>query len=571
MKLNRAFIVSSSLSIALVLLAGCFKGQAIFAAGPQAAAAQAVVPAEFIGDWVPAKGACDSPARFRVTGNQFTLINGRDSVSYGDLHMAASYFGPEYSGISKAVMPDSKANEPPFMAFFNYEEKKGAALLDIHTEAPLSPHAAMRAIQLMHKKLAGRFPLLNNTPLKKCAGGGAAAEVSTTRPAGGQPAPPAQSARKQAAVRTPPKNPPVCPGVQFCEEVNDFAVTITDFRASLNAPTKVLTATLRFRNKSDHPVTLGYIPGSGVGADERGNRYTANDADIRGIGIIGSRGVDDKFVLQPGQESDARFSYYWGAGRAIFGTTFEIELTVREIIPLENNQLKLGAESPLRFTGLTHRSITGPVSKATLPTASPAGAPPSQTSVATSPQVDHCAGSKQPCYDAGPFSATLVGLTAAMANFRHHSVRMTIAFKNWTDQPLILAYKNATNSMTDNLGNAYYWGRAGTYDGSVQGIGIVYPGRSSDSKFRLAPGQSSNATFSMIRYEAGKLQKGTAFTLDTVIVELSILPNGQQTEIVREYSVHLPDLTGTGGAVAPSAESLSEAGRKLGDIFRKKK
>jgi hypothetical protein len=363
----------------------------------------------------------------------------------------------------------------------------------------------------------------------------------------------------------------MCTGVEFCEEVNDFAVTITDFRASLNAPTKVLTATLRFRNKSDRPVTLGYLPGSGVGADERGNRYTANDADIRGIGIISSRGADDKFVLQPGQESDARFSYYWGAGRAIFGTTFEIELTVREIIPLENGQLKLGAESPLRFTGLTHRSITGPVSKATPSTATSPGTASTQTSAAPAPQVDHCAGSKQPCYDAGPFTATVLGLTQAMVGNRHHTVRLNIAFKNWTDQPLILAYKNATNSMTDNLGNAYYWGRAGTYDNSVQGIGIVYPGRSSDSKFRLAPGQTSNATAGMIRYEAGNKPKGSAFTLDNVIVELRILPNGQQTEIVREYSVHLPDVPGTGGAAAPATESLSEAGRKLSDLFKKKK
>lgn len=565
MKPKRKGIPSYCLAMTLLLLLAPCQGKTALAVAP---APGDVVPAEFIGDWVPAKGTCDSPTRFRVTGNQFTLINGRDSVSYGDLHMAASYFGPEYSGISKVVMPDSNAKEPPFMAFFNYEEKKGMAQLDIHTEAPLSPHAAVREIQLFHKRIAQRFPLLNNTPLKKCAGGGAAAGVAA-RPAGGQPAP-AQAAQRQSAVRMPPKNPPVCPGVAFCEEVNDFAVTITDFRASLNAPTKVLTATLKFRNKSDHPVTLGYIPGSGVGADERGNRYTANDADVRGIGLISGRGVDDKFVLQPGQESDARFTYLWGAGRAIFGTTFEIELTVREIIPLENNQLKLGAESPLRFTGLTHRSISGPVSQGPAPASAPVASAQPQPSAPPQPQVDHCAGVNKPCYDAGPFTAVLLGLTPTMST-RHHSVRMTIAFKNLTDQPLILGYKNASNSMTDNLGNPYYWGRAGTYDGSVQGIGIVIPGRSSDSSFRLPPGQSRNATFSMVRYEAARKPIGASFTLDTVIIELRVLPNGQQTEIVREHSVHLPDLTGGGGAVAPSVEGLSEAGRKLGDIFRKKK
>ena len=134
---------------------------------------QDVVPAEFIGDWVPAKGTCDSPVRFRVGGNRFSLINGQDSASYGDVHMAASYFDqgptqPPYSGISKAVMPDSTKNDPPFMAFFNYEEKKGVAQLDIYTAGPVSPHAALAAQQMAHKKLAQRFPL-NNIPLKKCA------------------------------------------------------------------------------------------------------------------------------------------------------------------------------------------------------------------------------------------------------------------------------------------------------------------------------------------------------------------------------------------------------------------
>jgi len=277
--------------------------------------------------------------------------------------------------------------------------------------------------------------------------------------------------------------------------------------------------------------------------------------------------VDDKFVLQPEQESDARFTYLWGAGREIFGTTFEVELTVREIIPLENGQLKLRAESPLRFTGLTHCSMTS----AQPPRPGPAPGPGPKPTEPLPSQADHCAGVNKPCFDAGPFSATVIGLTQAMVGGRHHTVRLNITFKNWTDQQLILGYKNATNSMTDNLTDAYFCGRAGTYDNSVQGLGIVYPGRSSDSKFRLAPGQSSNATVGMIRYEAGNKPKGTAFTLDTVIIELRILANGQQTEIVREYSVHLPDVPAAGGAVAPSADSLSEAGRKLSDIFKKKK
>ena len=79
--------------------------------------------------------------------------------------------------------------------------------------------------------------------------------------------------------------------------------------------------------------------------------YASYDADIRGIGLI-ARAVDAKFVLQPGQRSDARITYLWDAGRAVYGTTFDLEMTVREIVDLGNNQVNLGAEYPLRFAGL---------------------------------------------------------------------------------------------------------------------------------------------------------------------------------------------------------------------------
>ncbi len=153
-----------------------------------------------------------------------------------------------------------------------------------------------------------------------------AAASSKKGPSG---APPARS----AAV------PPVCPPGAPCAEVSRFAVTITDFRASLAQPAKVLTATTRFQNKSGEGVVLAYVPGSGAAIDERGNRYVINDADVRGIGAITSRAVDDKFELAPGQAADARFTFHWNAGRAVYGTTFDVELTVREVMRLENGQV----------------------------------------------------------------------------------------------------------------------------------------------------------------------------------------------------------------------------------------
>lgn len=400
-------------------------------------------------------------------------------------------------------------------------------------------------------------------------------------------APPASAAGQGAPARpTARVNPSVCGGEPLCTEVNSFAVTITDFRASLAQPTKVLTITARFQNKGERPLILGYVPGSGVATDERTNRYAINEADIRGIGVISSRAVDTKFVLEPGVSSDARFTYVWGAGREIYGTTFDVELTVREIMPLPNGQVTLGSEHPLRIEGLIHGARPGgtPVSRDVRPEpAVPAApvnpaAPPDRAPAP--PQVNHCAESKQPCFDAGPFSITVTGVNGTVISRRHHNVRFNLTFTNHTNQQLILAYKSRTNSAIDNLGNGYAFGRP-NFDGSVQGIGMV-DGRTSDTQFRLAPGASRSAIFGVIRFENGPNVQGISYTFSTVIAELRLLQNGQQSETVREFSVNFPDLplgrgagetnvspAGTGSGT--SGQELKKAGEALRDLFKKKK
>jgi hypothetical protein len=385
-----------------------------------------------------------------------------------------------------------------------------------------------------------------------------------------------QAAAKPAAQsRATALNPPVCGGEPLCTEVNDFAVTITDFRASLTQPRKVLTMSVRFQNKANRPLVLAYVPASGIGIDERGNRYASYDADVRGIGLIG-RTVDAKFVLQPGQQSDARFTYYWDAGRAVYGTTFDAEMTVREVRDLGNNKVDLGAEYPLRFTGLVDGARPGMSSSNSSSSAAPPAAAPVPSAPAGIPseRVDNCAGSRNPCHDAGAFSTTVTGLSGSLYGNRHHILRIQLTIRNHSDQPLVLGYKSGTNSGIDNLGNAYYWGRAGTYDGSVQGIGIVIPGRSADTQFRLGPGTSRNAVVTVTRYESGPTPQGQSFTLDTVLSELRILPNGNQSETVREHSVHLAGLTLGGRAVGTStgggsdtAEQIKKTGEAIRSIF----
>ena len=128
----------------------------------------------------------------------------------------------------------------------------------------------------------------------------------------------------------------VCGGDASCTEVSAFAMTVVEFRASLQGGWKVLTTTLRFRNKLTRPLVLGYVLGSGGATDDRGNRYVVKDADTRGIGFISNKS-DDKFIISPGQTADARFTLVWG-GQGLFGNTFDLDLTVREIIPAGNGQ-----------------------------------------------------------------------------------------------------------------------------------------------------------------------------------------------------------------------------------------
>jgi len=137
--------------------------------GTQSAVAGDKVPAEFQGDWVPATATCQSPARFRVAEERMTLINGKDSVSYGDIDIATGFFGPDYQGISVVALPDNETGNAPFTVYFNADEKKGVTQLDIYQEMKGPQNAQIKAIQAAAKKLSERFPL-NRIPLKKCAG-----------------------------------------------------------------------------------------------------------------------------------------------------------------------------------------------------------------------------------------------------------------------------------------------------------------------------------------------------------------------------------------------------------------
>jgi len=379
----------------------------------------------------------------------------------------------------------------------------------------------------------------------------------------------------------------VCGGDPNCTEVSAFAASVVEFRASLQGNYKVLTTTLRFQNKLARPLVLGYLLGSGGATDDRGNRYIVKDQDTRGIGNIAHvNAIDDKFVLAPGGTGDARFTLVWG-GQQLFGSTFDLDLTVREVVPAGNGQKTLGPEYPLQIVGLvdgakasssgapvasaaaagsaqqpsqdTQTAASAPQAPSSAPAAggmsSPFGAPAAAGAGA------HCAQGTS-CSDAGSFSVTL-GQTATAVSGKNQLVRLNVRIKNNTNQPLALGYKTGSSSAVDEQGSTFIWGRPGTNDASAQGIGVV-DGARIDPRFQIAPGGTRDAQFVLTRFDAGPKPPGKSFTLNTVLVELRA--NGPQWQKVREVPVHLP----AAGSIVPAVGQTpaNDSVQKASDLLK---
>ncbi|MEO8563337.1 MAG: hypothetical protein ABI601_14735 [bacterium] len=365
-----------------------------------------------------------------------------------------------------------------------------------------------------------------------------------------------------------------CLRADNCLRLTTFDAVVTDFRTSpAEQGGRLITATVRFTNRTERPLTLGYVGGSGVSLDDRGNRFVVyGDGAVRGIGEIRPSTFDPKFTLRPGESSDARFELLFKPATRglIMGTTYDLDLTIRQIDQLTGGQFRLGREHSLHFRGFGGDGAVTASSPGTAP--APAGDPmtaPAPAAQGVPLEADQCAG-RQRCYGAGTFVAEVTQLTAGVEG-RHHILRSVVRFRNMSAQPIIIAYKTGSGGATDNLGNRYYYGRAGTHDGSAAGIGVV-EGRNADPQFQLAPGQSREARFSTIRFEVLNKQLGTSFNEDLTIVLLEPLP-GNQIRVGREFAVSFHDLAPGGAAGVDNARAAGnaaagEAAKKLFDAFR---
>jgi hypothetical protein len=187
-----------------------------------------------------------------------------------------------------------------------------------------------------------------------------------------------------------------CSNQSVCYETADFAATITDFRTSTQGYYKIIDIIVRFQNKTNHPLILGYVAGSGAAMDDRGNRYAVGGGNaFRGIGQVYGNNFDPKFNLPTGGFGDAQFELLWSPGQQVYGLTFEFNLTVDEINTVEGNQHTLGGEFPLHYRGLANGV---------------SGAAPGQVTT-FSPQGQGVASSIQGFPPCGPTATTLAGAT----------------------------------------------------------------------------------------------------------------------------------------------------------------
>src|SRR5438552_6310852 len=145
-----------------------------------------------------------------------------------------------------------------------------------------------------------------------------------------------------------------CANKPLCYEANEFVATVTEFRTSTDGRGwKILDALVHFQNKTNQPISLGYVDGSAGAIDDLGNRFILNTfgGGVRGMGVVAGNNMDPKFNLPGGGGGDARFELWWAPSGKLAGVNYEIELSIREMNRVEGNQWSLGDESSIHYQG----------------------------------------------------------------------------------------------------------------------------------------------------------------------------------------------------------------------------
>lgn len=367
-----------------------------------------------------------------------------------------------------------------------------------------------------------------------------------------KPPPAAQAPAARPAAQS------ACTGHPNCAETPTFVATVPDWRMSNSRyGGRIATATVRFVNKVNRTLVVGYVQNSGVALDDQGNRYIIQGADaVRGIGLIDSSRLDTKFSLAPGERADTRFEFSFDATNKVLGTTYEIDLTVREINAIAGGQWQLGREYVLHFAGFSDAGV-GPQTAVERPgsdaaSASTPGIGPGPTPTAAkppAPAVDPCL-NRPRCYNAGPFMSEVTRLVTAQVS-AHRIVRVALQLTNLTDQPVRLGYLANTGTLIDDVGNRY--SAVAGLPPSVTGIGIITTANI-DSQFVLAAGESRGVS---VELSGSPNRLGTLYSFDMTLVQLQILPS-KQVRLAKEFPIGFKQLS-VGGAIPASGGSAAAA------------
>jgi hypothetical protein len=357
-----------------------------------------------------------------------------------------------------------------------------------------------------------------------------------------------------------------CEAGQPCVELRDFRASLVDVRSSTERKEQIVTATLRFENTTDRRLVLGYVAGTGVATDDRGNRYTVRaPGGVRGIGEIAGADLDAKFVLEPGESADARFELGWTPGKKDKpGQRYDFDFTIREIESGPDQSLRLGREYALLLARAAEAAPTGAAEAAPTGAAEAASTAAAEAAptVAAAPPPPGCAG-RGNCFDAGGFIAEVEQLRVGQGNHPNYTaVRVALRIKNTGEAPLALGYRHGSGNMLDEHGQAHKV----QHVNDVTGIGISQPGRA-DSQFQLRPGESRSATFTFTRRSVNTPQ-GRVYSLDLALDELEVF-SATSLRQVRQHALHFSGLTNaTSASVATAAGGTGAATDAVQEVAR---
>ena len=159
----------------------------------------------------------------------------------------------------------------------------------------------------------------------------------------------------QAEATAADQQSTVCGAQSFCYDTPHFTATVTSFRTSTVNGYKLIDTSIRFLNKTDQPLVLGYVAASGFATDDRGNRSAVGGPNgYRGIGLVVGNNFDPKLIVRPARWSEAQFELVLQGSPQIVGFHYVLDITVAEIKTLEGNQHMLDGEFPLHFEELAN-------------------------------------------------------------------------------------------------------------------------------------------------------------------------------------------------------------------------